>query len=229
MSFRALIFSRTTGFRHSECIEHGSAAIEAMGARERFGVDATEDPGVFSDAGLAGYDVVIWLSTSGDVLDDGQKAAFQRHIRAGHGYAGIHLASGTEYGWPWYGGLVGAYFRDHPGGVSPQFQTATIDVEDRDSAATRGLPARWTREEEWYSFRSNPRGDVHVLLTVDERTYDGSRPMGDHPIAWCRRYDGGRSFYTALGHKGAYWNEPLLLGHVRGGIEMAAGRAPFVS
>ena len=233
--FRALIFSRTTGFRHTECIEHGTAAIAELASRERFTVDATEDPAAFSDAELAGYDVVIWLSTSGDVLDDEQKAAFERYIRAGHGFAGIHSASGTEYDWPWYGGLVGAYFRDHPGRINPQFQTATIDVEDRGSAATTGLPARWTREEEWYSFRSNPRRDVHVLLSVDERTYDprgygepdGSPPMGDHPIAWCRRYDGGRSFFTALGHKAVYWTEPLLLGHVLGGIEMAAGRAPF--
>jgi type 1 glutamine amidotransferase len=233
--FRALIFSRTTGFRHTECIEHGTAAIAELASRERFTVDATEDPAAFSDAELAGYDVVIWLSTSGDVLDDEQKAAFERYIRAGHGYAGIHSASATEYDWPWYGGLVGAYFRDHPGRINPQFQTATIDVEDRGSAATTGLPARWTREEEWYSFRSNPRRDVHVLLSVDERTYDprgygepdGSPPMGDHPIAWCRRYDGGRSFFTALGHKAVYWTESLLLGHVLGGIEMAAGRAPF--
>jgi len=153
-----LIFSRTTGFRHTECIDRGTAAIAELGVRERFGVDATEDPAAFSDDALAGYDVVIWLSTSGDVLADDQKAAFERYIRAGHGYVGIHQAAGTEYDWPWYGGLVGAYFRDHPGGVSPQFQIATIDVEDRESAATRGLPARWTREEEWYSFhRSEER------------------------------------------------------------------------
>jgi type 1 glutamine amidotransferase len=225
--FRALIFSRTTGYRHDECIVHGTVAL-----RELVAADATEDPAVFSDAELAAYDVVIWLSTSGDVLDGDQKAAFERYIRAGGGYVGIHSASGTEYDWPWYGGLVGAYFRDHPGG-DLQFQTATIDVEDRGSVATRMLPARWTREEEWYSFHSNPRPGVHVLLSVDERTYDprgydGSGPMGDHPIAWCRRYDGGRSFYTALGHKGEYWTEPLLLGHVLGGIELAAGRAPFV-
>jgi len=228
---RALIFSRTTGFRHTESIERGTAALA-----ELICVDATEDPAVFSDAELAGYDVVIWLSTSGDVLDADQRAAFERYIRAGHGYVGIHSAADTEYDWPWYGGLVGASFRDHPGGdVNPQFQVATINVEDRFSAATSMLPARWTREEEWYSFTSNPRRDVHVLLAVDERTYDprgygepgGSPPMGDHPIAWCRHYDGGRSFYTALGHKGEYWSEPLLLGHVLGGIEMAAGRAPL--
>jgi type 1 glutamine amidotransferase len=235
--FRALIFSRTAAFRHTECIPQGTVAIAQMALRKRFHVDATENPAAFTDQNLAQYDVVIFLCTTGDVLNASQQAAFERFIRAGGGYAGIHSASDTEYDWAWYGGLVGAYFRDHPGvaGVNAQFQVATMNVEDRRSAATRHLPRRWTREEEWYNFRTNPRNTVHVLLSVDESTYDprgysvpgGSPPMGDHPIAWCQPYDGGRSFYTALGHRGVYWTEPLLLRHVLGGIEMAAGAAKF--
>jgi type 1 glutamine amidotransferase len=233
--FKALVFSKTAAFRHNECIPQGTVKIAQMGVRNGFDVDATENAAAFTDANLAQYDVVIWLCTTGDVLDAAQQAAFERYIQAGGGYAGIHSASDTEYDWPWYGGLVGAYFRDHPGSVSPQFQVATMDVEDRRSAATRRLPRRWTREEEWYNFRSNPRDSVHVLISVDESTYDprgysvpgGSPPMGDHPISWCQPYDGGRAFYTALGHKGAYWSEPLLLSHVLGGIEMAAGEARF--
>jgi type 1 glutamine amidotransferase len=205
-----------------------------MGRQHDFEVDATENAAQFTDENLAQYDVVIFLCTTGDVLNDAQQAAFERFIRAGGGYAGIHSASDTEYDWPWYGRLVGAYFRDHPGvaGVNQQFQTATIRVEDRDTAATRDLPRRWVREEEWYNFRSNPRNLVHVLMNVDESTYDprgysqpgGSPPMGDHPIAWCHRYDGGRAFYTALGHKGVYFKEPLFLSHILGGLEIAAGR-----
>jgi type 1 glutamine amidotransferase len=233
--FKALIFSKTAAFRHNECIPQGTVKIAQMGARHGFEVDATENADAFTDANLAKYDVVIWLCTTGDVLNAAQQAAFERYIEAGGGYAGIHSASDTEYDWPWYGGLVGAYFRDHPGLVNPQFQVATMDVEDRHSAATSRLPKRWTREEEWYNFRTDPRGTVHVLLSVDESTYNprgysqqgGSPPMGDHPISWCHNYDGGRAFYTALGHKGDYWNEPLMLEHVLGGIEMAAGRAPF--
>ena len=235
--FSALIFSKTAAFRHTECIPQGTVTIAEMGAHRGFEVDATENAAAFTDANLAQYDVVIFLCTTGDVLNAGQQAAFERYIQGGGGYAGIHSASDTEYDWPWYGGLVGAYFRDHPGvaGVNQQFQVATMQVEDRHTAATRRLPRRWTREEEWYNFRTNPRDSVHVLLSVDESTYDprgysqpgGSPPMGDHPIAWCHRYDGGRAFYTALGHKGDYWNEPLLLEHVLGGIEMAAGQAPF--
>jgi len=237
-SFRALVFSRTQAFRHTDCIQQGTAAIKQLGAHKGFSVDATEDQTAFTSANLAKYDVVIFLCTTGDVLNADQQTAFERYIRAGNGYVGIHSASDTEYGWAWYGGLVGAYFRDHPGvqGVNQQFQTATMHVEDRKTPATRKLPANWTREEEWYNFRTNPRSMVHVLLSVDEKTYNprgysvqpgGSEPMGDHPISWCHRYDGGRAFYTALGHKGQYWSEPLLLSHVLGGIEMAAGRGAF--
>ena len=180
--------------------------------------------------------MVIWLSTTGDVLDDAQQAAFERYIRAGGGYAGIHAASDTEYDWAWYGGLVGAYFRDHPGSVNPQFQVATVKVLGHGTAATRPLPPRWEREEEWYNFRTNPRHTVRVLAEVDERTYDprgysvpgGSPGMGrHHPISWCQPYDGGRAFYTAMGHKAEYFTEPLLLAHLLGGIRMAAGVAHF--
>ena len=235
--FTALIFSKTAAFRHTECIPQGTVAIAQMAAHRGFEVDATENAGLFTDANLAKYDVVIFLCTTGDVLNANQQAAFERYIKAGGGYAGIHSASDTEYDWAWYGGLVGAYFRDHPGvaGVNQQFQVATMKVEDQHTAATRRLGDTWTREEEWYNFRTNPRSAVHVLLSVDESTYDprgysvpgGSAPMGDHPIAWCHAYDGGRSFYTALGHKGVYWEEPLLLSHVLGGIEMAAGVKQF--
>ena len=235
--FRALIFSRTAAFRHTECIPSATTRIAQMSVEYGFDVDATENAALFTDANLANYDVVIFLCTTGDVLNATQQAAFERYIRAGGGYAGIHSASDTEYDWPWYGGLVGAYFRDHPGvpGVNQQYQVATMNVEDRRSAATRHLGRTWTREEEWYNFRTNPRGSVHVLLSVDESTYDprgysvpgGSPPMGDHPVSWCQPYDGGRSFYTALGHRGIYWDEPDLLRHVLGGIRMAAGVTRF--
>jgi type 1 glutamine amidotransferase len=233
--FSALIFSKTAAFRHTECIPQGTVAIAQMAARRGFELDATENAAAFTDANLAKYDVVIFLCTTGDVLDADQQSAFERYIRAGGGYAGIHSASDTEYDWAWYGGLVGAYFRDHPGSVNPQFQVASMTVEDRHTAATRRLGRTWTREEEWYNFRTNPRDNVHVLLSVDESTYDprgysvpgGSPGMGDHPISWCQPYDGGRAFYTALGHKGVYWEEPLLLSHVLGGIEMAAGVKRF--
>jgi type 1 glutamine amidotransferase len=234
--FDALVFSKTAAFRHAS-IPAGVAAIEGLGASHNFAVDATEDAAAFTDANLDKYEVVIWLSTTGDVLNDEQQAAFERYIQAGGGYVGIHAASDTEYDWPWYGGLVGAYFRDHPGSVNEQFQEATLRVTNRSTAATKPLPKRWVREEEWYNFRSNPRENgVRVLTKVDESTYDprgysvpgGSPGMGaDHPISWCQPYDGGRAFYTAMGHKAEYFSEPLLLKHILGGIEMSAGVAKF--
>ena len=217
--FDALVFSKTAAFRHGS-IPAGIAAITQLGAANDFTVTATEDASAFSDEGLADYEVVIFLSTTGDVLDAGQQAAFERYIQAGGGYAGIHAASDTEYDWPWYGELVGAYFANHPA-----IQDATIDVEDHAHASTAHLPDRWDRNDEWYNFRSNPRGSVHVLASLDEDSYDpGSGAMGaDHPTAWCQTYDGGRSWYTGGGHTDESYAEPEFLTHLLGGIQTAAG------
>src|SRR4051812_30824032 len=177
-SFRALVFSRTAAFRHTDCIQQGTVAIRQLGARHRFRVDATEDAAAFTKANLAKYDVVIFLCTTGDVLNADQQAAFERFIRTGHGYVGIHSASDTEYDWPWYGGLVGAYFRDHPGvpGVNQQFQRATINVEDRRSEATKRLPARRAREGGGEKLPTHPRGAVGGLVLVGERASKPPRP-----------------------------------------------------
>jgi hypothetical protein len=144
---KVLVFSKTAAFRHAS-IPDGIAAIRALGAANNFTVDATEDAGAFTDANLAQYQAVIFLSTTGNVLNSSQQAAFERFIGGGRGYAGIHAASDTEYEWPWYGGLVGAYFKNHP-----EIQDAVIDVEDRSHPSTAGLPARWERHDEWYNFR----------------------------------------------------------------------------
>jgi len=237
--FHVLVFSRTAGFRHSS-IDEGITAIKLLGEQHNFGVDAIEEPSLFTDAFLSRYDAVIWLSTTGDVLNDTQQAAFERYIQAGNGYVGIHAAADTEYGWPWYGGLVGAYFRNHPNGTP----TATVVTEDPTHLSTAHLPARWERVDEWYNYQgiTNPNvgggGDdfsprnnpVHVLLTMDESTYaeaDGSDGVDDdHPISWCQRYDGGRSWYTGMGHTEASFEEPDFLQHVLAGIRIAAGAVP---
>jgi type 1 glutamine amidotransferase len=214
---RILVFSRTTGFRH-DSIPDGIAVIRSLGAQHGFAVDATEDPSVFDDAQLAPYAAVVFLSTTGDVLDDGQQAAFQRFIAKGRGFVGVHSAADTEYDWAWYGGLVGAYFKSHPA-----IQPATIRVADASHDSTRALPASWDRTDEWYNFQSNPRGRVHVLATLDEKTYSGGDMGEDHPIAWCQFYQGGRAWYTALGHTRETYSEPLFLAHLLGGIRFAAG------
>jgi type 1 glutamine amidotransferase len=217
--FTILVFSKTTGFRH-DSIPDGIAAIRTLGAEHGFTVDTTEDATTFTDGALARYKAVVFLSTTGDVLDPEQKAAFERYIRSGGGFAGIHSASDTEYNWPWYGRLVGAYFASHP-----QIQQATVHIADPSNPSTKGLPAIWERTDEWYDFRTNPRGIVHVLATVDEATYSGGKMGADHPIAWCHMMEGGRSWYTAMGHTKGSYAEPFFQLHLLGGIESAAGAA----
>ncbi len=215
---RILVFSRTAGFRHSS-IEPGIAALEDLGAANGFAVDATEDAGQFTTANLSRYQVVVFLSTTGDVLNPEQQAAFMTYIRNGGGFVGIHAAADTEHGWPWYGNLMGAYFASHPAPAQ-----ARIRVENRDHPSTRTLPDPWNRFDEWYNFQQNPRGQgVTVLLTLDEASYPGGQMGDDHPIAWYHEYDGGRAWYTAGGHTEESFSEPAFLEHLLGGIRYAAG------
>jgi len=217
---RVLVFSRTLGFRH-DSIGAGVTAIQKLGVENGFSVDPTEDPTRFNDATLADYDVVVFLSTTADVLDDTQQGAFQRYIQAGGGWVGVHSATDTEYGWPWYGQLIGngAWFRVHP-----PIQTAQLVVEQADHASTAHLPARFSLQDEWYNFRANPRAAVTVLLRLDETSYmAGDGAMGDHPIAWYHEFDGGRAWYTALGHRIELYTDPQYTRHLLGGIKWAAG------
>ena len=216
---KVLVFSKTTGFRH-ESIPVGRSAICDVAGADGIAVDWTEDAASFTGPTLGQYDAVIFLSTTGDPLDDAQQAAFEDYIQAGGGFAGIHAASDTEYGWAWYGGLVGAYFESHPAN-----QNATVKVSDRKHPSTSHLPQRWQRFDEWYSFQSNPRGKVHVLATLDESTYTGGADGADHPTAWCQAYDGGRSWYTGGGHTNESFAEPQFRTHLLGGIKWAANLA----
>jgi type 1 glutamine amidotransferase len=215
--YEILVFSRTAGFRH-DSIAAGTQAIRDLGAAHDFAVTATEDPAVFTRASLARFKAVVFLSTTGDVLDAGQQAAFERYIRRGGGYVGVHSAADTEYDWPFYGELVGAYFDSHPA-----IQPATMVIEDRAHAATAHLPQRWERTDEWYNYRTNPRAKVHVLATLDESSYTGGGMGADHPLAWCRPFDAGRSFYTGAGHTIASYADPAFRTHLLGGIRYAAG------
>ncbi|HWA12046.1 MAG TPA: ThuA domain-containing protein [Burkholderiales bacterium] len=212
-----LVFSKTAGYRHAS-IEAAVAAVRALGDQDGFRVEATEDAAVFADDRLREYRAVVFLSTSGEVLDAGQQAAFERFIRRGGGFVGIHAATDTGYEWPWYGALVGGYFKRHP-----VIQPAVLTVVDAAHPSTRPLPIRWKRTDEWYDFRGDLAPDVTVLMRIDETTYCGGRMGAMHPMAWHHEYDGGRAWYTALGHTIESWQEPLFLDHVRGGIAWAAG------
>lgn len=212
--YRVLVFTRTTGFRHAS-IPTGIATVRALGAEDGFAVTATEDPGAFRPAELAGYRAVVFLSTTGDVLDPAGRSALEAYVRGGGGFVGVHSASDTEYGWPFYAELVGARFAGHPP-VQP------VTVRFRPGALTAGLPATWRVTDEPYNFRGRPRG-VQVLATLDESTYSGGTMGAEHPIAWTAEVGRGRSFYTGLGHPDAIYADPVFRTLLAAGIRYAAG------
>jgi len=216
---RVLVFTRTTGFRH-DSIPAGVAAIRDLGVGGGFAVDATEDPGAFTADNLRRYRAVVFLNTSGDVLGERQQRDFEAYVRGGGGYVGVHAAADTEYDWPFYGELVGAWFAQHPA-----VQPARVLVEDPTHPATVGVDRVWSRTDEWYNFRTDPRPRVHVLLTLDESSYTGGTMGRDHPIAWCHTVGEGRSFYTAGGHTTESYAEPQFRAHLLGAIRWAAGLA----
>jgi len=208
---RILVFTRTAGFRH-DAIPQAVSLLERLATRESLRSEHTEDATVFTPERLARYRAVVFASTTGDVLDGSQQRALEDYIRGGGGFVGVHAAADTEYDWPWYGGLVGAWFHSHP----PGLQTTQVSFEDRPAPS-------WTVTDEIYNYRDNPRERVRVLATVDERDYDGGTMGADHPIAWCHAYDGGRSWYTGLGHDAAIYGDPVFQAHLARGLRYAAG------
>lgn len=214
---RILVFSKTKGWHHTS-IQAGIACIIKLGAENHFEVDTTTDDTKFNPENLKRYAAVIFLNTTGDVLNDTEQAAFEQYIKAGHGFVGVHAATDTEYDWPWYGNLVGAYFKSHP-----KQQEAIFHVVDRNFIATRHLPEVWKHFDELYNFKWIAPG-LHVLITVDEKSYQGGENGDNHPMSWYHSFDGGRAFYTALGHTDECYTDPLFVKHLLGGIEYAIGK-----
>lgn len=212
-----LVFSKTAGWRHSS-IEAGRDALYTLGEKNETGVLATEDASFFTPGSLAGFDAVVLLNTTGTIFNDEQKTAFTKYVRDGGGVVGVHSASDTEYDWPWYGKMLGAWFDNHPPGI----HSAEIRTENSTHPATDVLPERWTRNDEWYNFRRF-EDHINVLLRLDTNSYEGSDHPGNHPIAWYHEFEGGRVFYTGLGHTTESYAEPLFLEHLWGGIRYAMG------
>jgi cytochrome c len=211
-----LVFARTVGYHHTS-IADGLVAIQKLGKENGFLVDTTTDAAYFTEESLKKYAAVVFLSTTMDVLNPEQQVAFERFIKAGGGYAGVHAAADTEYDWPWYNKLVGAYFLSHP-----KQQKAVIDVKDKTHPSTAFLPDRWERFDEWYNYKSIMPG-IQVLATLDEKTYEGGKNGDNHPIIWYHEVDGGRAWYTGLGHTKESYSEPLFLRHLLEGIKYAIG------
>ena len=215
---RILVFSKTAGYRHA-CIPAGVAALRQICRENGMVMDTTEDASAFTEENLRRYAAVVFLNTTGDVLNPTQETDFERYIQAGGGYVGIHAATDTEYGWSWYGGLAGAYFSSHPA-----IQEARVQVCDHRHHATKHLPdSLWIRSDEWYNFK-NVNPNLNILLKLDESSYEGGTMQGNHPLAWYHEYDGGRAFYTAMGHTEASYEEPLFRQHLLGGLLYAIGK-----
>jgi type 1 glutamine amidotransferase len=209
---KILVFSKTAGFRH-DSIPEGIQMFRELGAERGFGVDATEDASWFTDDKLEDYAAVVFCNTTQDVLNDEEQKAFERFIRKGRGFVGIHAAADTEYDWPWYGQLVGAYFKSHP-----RIQQATVKVADPEHQSCSHLPNDWVRTDEWYDYKSLPPADRRILLRLDTSTYEGSTMGPDHPIAWCGEFSGGRMFYTGGGHTKESYADAGFRRHVLGGL-----------
>ncbi|MBE9599313.1 ThuA domain-containing protein [Pedobacter sp. MC2016-24] len=213
---KLLIFSKTAGFHHTS-IPAGITAIQKLGLENKFEVDTSTNSEKITTQNLKQYAAVVFLSTTGDIFNAAQQTAFEQYIKAGGGFVGVHAATDTEFDWPWYGKLAGAYFTNHP-----KQQMATLNVVDRKTISTAHLPEVWKRKDEWYNFK-DIQGDLKVLITLDETSYEGGKNPGYHPIAWYRDFDGGRSFYTGLGHIDESYTDPLFLKHLLGGIQYAMG------
>lgn len=212
-----LVFTKTESYRHKS-IEKGVRTLRELGRANGFVALQSESGEDFTADNLKNFDLVVFLNTTGDVLNGQQQRAFEDYIRQGGNYMGIHAASDTEFDWPWYGRLVGGYFVDHP-----EIQPANIRLIDREHPATAHLPEVWTRTDEWYNFKAlNP--EVKVLLNLEESSYKGGSNGEWHPIAWYHEFDGGRAFYTGGGHTEGAYDEPAFRQHLLGGLLWSLGR-----
>ena len=218
---KVLAFSQVEpGIYHHLSNLNGIALIERLGKKRGWDVSVTHDSGSFNAKRLANYDVVAFINTTGDILNNDQQSAFENYIKAGGGFVGTHSAADTEHGWPWYGELIGGYFKSHP----EVDQVAMTLKENAEHPANKHVGDTGAVMEEWYSYTANVRSKpgFEVLLTIDESTYEGGEMDSDHPITWAHEYDGGRAFYTGLGHTFPS-DHPFLANQLIGGIEWAAG------
>ncbi|MFK7983953.1 MAG: ThuA domain-containing protein [Saprospiraceae bacterium] len=223
--FKVLLFTKTAGFHHKS-IHEGVAGMRSLAKRHNFQLAWHEDAGRMNDKNLAEFDVIVFLNTTGDILNAEQQKSMEKFIQSGKGFVGIHSAADTEYEWPWYTKMVGRMFKIHPAQ-----QTAMLDVVDSNFPGMGRMPKRLMWTDEWYQYGEEKIDDLKYLVAVDEQTFDPYAKWGDnegkgmgdfHPISWYHEYDGGRAFYTGLGHIPAIYSDPIFLDHLYGGIYWAA-------
>lgn len=224
--FKVLLVTTTKGWHH-ESVHAGVLAIQQLGTRNFFDVVLWEDPGGFTDDYLKQFQAVVFLNTTGDIFDEKQQKVMERFIQSGKGFVGIHSAADTEYDWPWYNKLVGRMFHIHPA-----VQTAKMKIMDAKFPGLQGFENGKLWTEEWYEYGPEKTIGLNYILSVDESTYNpktdwGARGKGEgmgssHPISWYHNFDGGRAFYTGLGHLPTNFLEPAFLNHLYAGIFWAA-------
>lgn len=215
--YSVLVFSKTTGFRH-DSIADGIATIRKLGEQNGFAVDATEDAAHINRSNLGKYKAVVFLNTTGDILNLSQQTDFRSYVESGGGFVGVHAAADTEYDWPWYGTCVGAWFKSHP-----KIQPASVQILDTKHPSTAHLPKLWQRTDEWYDYQAIPAPNVRILAKLDPSTYEGHSMGQDHPITWCQAIGKGRSWYTGMGHTKESYADLDFQKHLLGGIQWAAG------
>ena len=209
-----LVFTKTEGYRH-ESIATGVKTLRELGRKNNFIVLRTESEEDFTAENLANYQAVVFLSTTGDVLNEDEQTAFENYIKSGGSYLGVHAAADTEYEWDWYGKLVGGYFESHPN--NPNVREAKIEVLDKTHSATAHLNDTWLRNDEWYNYK-NLNSKVTVAMNLDEKSYEGGTNGANHPIAWYHNYDGGRAYYTGGGHTNESYSDSDFKKHLLGAI-----------
>ena len=216
---RLLVFSKTEGFRH-QSIEAGKEFFLKFGIENNYAVDTTEDASIFTEVNLKQYSAIIFLNTTGDILNTDQQNSFESYIQAGGGFVGIHAASDTEYDWPWYGKLMGGWFNGHPS--DPNVRKGKVTVLDKNHPATESLPDSWEKTDEFYNFKSL-NTEMNFLISVDEKSYGAGKHGDFHPLSWYHDFDGGRAFYTNFGHTPETFSEKEFIEHITGGIAYAVG------
>jgi TonB family protein len=214
---KVLLFSKANGFKH-ESISAGKTALVKLASENNFHIDITEDSTKFNDETLQVYDVIVFLNTTGNVLDEAGKTAFINFIHNKGGFAGIHSCTDMEKDWEWYGNMIGTRFKDHP-----EVQKAVIWITNKNHPSTKELPYKWARVDEWYNYTNDLPDNIKVLATVDESTYEGGTAGKYHPFCWYHEYEGGRCWYTSGGHTIESYSDPLFMNHILGGIKYAAG------
>lgn len=219
-----LVFSKTSGFRHAS-ISSGVKMLYDQSKKQNWVITVTEDASLLRDDLLEKMDVAVFVNPTGDAICEKGQAAFEKFMKTGKGFVGIHAAADFEYEWEFYGDLVGAYFRTHP-----PAQKATVIFENYDHPAMKPFEGKktYTTVDEWYSFKKSPRENVNVLASLDENSVTKAKnddwKMGDHPLIWWTEKDNIRSFYTVFGHTHEAFQDRLIIDHIKNAINWAGKR-----